>query len=141
VEAGEGFLSGTGGLPPVPEIKFDPSPAKLVASCKMLRSQCDGIKLSRRNKTLAEHVKECYKAIHRAQERRKELLRARGEEDAGGVAAQSYEAFAGPGALVFVGSSQVGVLMDYLALRSNRVGPKRAEECVWRAAGSLETPR
>jgi hypothetical protein len=56
--AGEGFLVGAEGLPPVPELKFDPSPAKLVASCKMLRSQCDGIKLSRRNKTLAEHVKD-----------------------------------------------------------------------------------
>ena len=127
-EAGEGFDYSK--VPPVPELKFDPSPAKLEESCKHLRSQFEGIKLARRNKTLAEHVGECHKAIHRALERRKELLHARGEEDAGGVAAQSYEAFAGPGALIFVGW-QVGVLVEYLALRRNRVGPKRAEESVW----------
>jgi hypothetical protein len=73
--AGEGFDYSK--VPPIAELKFDP--ANLEASCNLLRSWFEGIKLARWNKTLAEHVMECHKAIHRAQEARKELLRAQGE--------------------------------------------------------------
>jgi hypothetical protein len=128
-KAGEDFLLSAEGLakiPQIPELRFDPD--NLEESCKMLRAQFEAVKLARRNKTLAEHVMECHQAIHRAQERRKELLRARGEEDVGGVAAQDYEAFASEG-LVFAGS-QVRFLGDYLALRGGRVAPATAERRV-----------
>jgi hypothetical protein len=110
----------------VPELKFDP--ANLEASCEMLRNQFKEIKLAKRNKTLAEHVGECHKAIHRAREADKELLRARGEPDAYGTAKQSYSAFA-HGELAFVGG-QIDSLRDYLDLRGKRVAPATAERRV-----------
>ena len=115
-------------IPAVPELVFDPSPANLEASCKMLSSVFKGIKLAKKKKTLAEHVEDCHKAIHRAHEHRKALLRGRGVPDAYGVAEQSYEAFA-RGKFAFVGV-QVGVLRDYLDRRSKRVQREKAEQRV-----------
>jgi hypothetical protein len=128
-KAGEGFLLSAEGLEKAPEIdKLVFEPANLEASCKMLRVLFPRAKLARRNPTLAEHVRECHKALHRAQEARKAALRARGEPEAYGIARQSYSAFA-HGELAFVGS-QIGFLWDYLDLRGKRVRPATAERRV-----------
>lgn len=126
-QAGEGIDYSK--VPKAPELKFDPSPANLEASCEMLRSQFKGIELVEKNPTLAEQVGECHKAIHRDREARKELLRAQGEPDAFGTAKQSYEAFARDG-LVFVDAAQIWFLGEYLKRRKQRVRPELAEQRV-----------
>jgi hypothetical protein len=113
-------------VPPIAELRFDP--ANLEASCNLLRSWFEGIRFPKRDSTLEKYVSECHKAIHRAREARKELLRARGEEDVGGVAAQDYKAFACEG-LVFIGT-QVSFLKDYINYRSKGSSAKKAEQLV-----------
>jgi hypothetical protein len=102
-KAGEGFLLSAEGLakaPAVPELKFDPSPAKLEASCEMLRLLFEGISFPARPETLANYVRECHKAIHRERERRKTALRDQGEPGAYGIARQNYKAYAREGSRV-----------------------------------------
>ena len=130
-KAGEGFLLSAEGLekaPAVPEIKFDPSPANLGASCQMLRDLFEGISFPAKAATLAQYVRDCHKAVHRERERRKSVLRAKGVPNAQRVSKQSYRAFVRRG-LVFVGS-QIGFLRDYLDLRAKRVAPATAERRV-----------
>jgi hypothetical protein len=120
--AGEGFDYSK--VPPIAELKFDP--ANLEASCNLLRSWFEGIRFPKRDSTLEKYARECHKAIYRAREARKELLRARGEEDVGGVAAQDYKAFACEG-LVFIGT-QVWFLKDYIDYRSKGSTAQKAEQ-------------
>ncbi len=91
-KAGEGFLLSAEGLekaPAVPEIKFDPSPANLGASCQMLRDLFEGISFPAKPATLAQYVRDCHKAVHRERERRKSVLRAKGVPNAQRVSKQS----------------------------------------------------
>ena len=131
-KAGEGFLSSAEGLEKAPEIdKLVFDPANVEASCKMLRVLFPRARLAKWNKTLAGHVEECHKAIHRAREARKELLRSSsgaGLESQPALEVQSYSAFA-HGELVFIGS-QIPFLWDYLDLRGKRVRPATAERRV-----------
>jgi hypothetical protein len=113
-------------LATVPELKFDP--ANLEASCKMLRDLFEGISFPAKPATLEKYVRECHKAIYRERERRKTALRARGQEDVGGTAKQSYEAFAHDG-LVFVGW-QIEFLRDFVDYCSRGSAAKKAEELV-----------
>ena len=122
--AGQGFDYSK--VPPITELKFNP--ANLEASCNLLRSWFEGIRFPKRDSTLEKYARECHKAIHRDREARKELLRARGEEDVGGVAAQDYKAFACEG-LVFAGS-QVSFLRDYINYRSKGSTAQKAEQLV-----------